>query len=341
MSKQISMKTMLAEAFYYDVGTEKNSFESSVASATEQAKKKFEDSMKQKVLGQKVKVRASRGQPGQPEKDYVIDKVSSASIDWYWKQYVVVFKDDKNKEYFLKPGFKVEVLSAAGQPGEKPTQQTPQEPTKQAAPPAQPPGGADKAAKPSTAAPPQPAGAEKATRPPVAETDGTGEWKIQGSEPGEIYVLRDGDQMGGPFESEEEAKDWMSDKQQQLPENQAAVDEESKKMAAETLGSVLYEFLSPKKQRIADEQGPNRVILPYIKSTKWVTEGKNNAQWVLEIPAEDMSPDLDTKALQLAITDGMRSSGGPGRPYTRGYGDVQRIGRLYRIPIEYSVGLGA
>lgn len=337
MNKRITLKNMLAEGFYYDVGTEKNQFESSVATATEQAKKKFEDSMKQKVLGQKVKIRASRGQPGQPEKDYVLEKVSSASIDWYWKQYVVVFKDEKNKEYFLKPGFKVEVLSAAGQPGQKQTQQTPQEPTKQATPPAQPPGGADKAAKPSTATAPQPAGAEKATRPPVAETDGHDAWKIQGSEPGEIYVLKDGDQVGGPFESEEEAKDWMYDKQQQLPENRAAADAEANKMAAEALGSVLYEFLSPKKQRIADTQSPSRVILPYIKSAKWVTEGKNNAQWVLEIPAEDMSPDLDTKSLQLAITDGLRSSGGPGRPYTRGYGDVQRIGRMYRIPITYSV----
>ena len=168
----IFLKRLLAEAFYYDVGTEKNEFESSVATATEAAKRKFEDSMKQKVVGKRVKIRASRGQPGQPEKDYVIEKVASISVDWYWKQYVVVFKDDKNKEFFLKPGFKVEVFDAV-QPGAKPgAQQAPTEPQAKTPQPQAAP------AQPGTKPQAAPAGApaDAKAKPPVAEMVGEAIW---------------------------------------------------------------------------------------------------------------------------------------------------------------------
>jgi len=348
MSKQISLKHMLAEGFAYDVGTEKNSFEASVASATEAAKKKFEESMKQKVVGQKVKCRASRGQPGQPEKDYVIEKVSAASIDWYWKQYVVVFKDEKNKEYFLKPGFKVEVLTAA-QPGQQPTNQTPAEPKTPAAAPQAPKAPAAPKANAPTQVTPQAAGMKNATKAPVAEDRDP--WEIKGTEPGEIYVLRDGDQMGGPFESEEEAKDWMYDKQQQLPESQAPVaeahQEYKKEWAAQIIGEILFKFLSPQKQADPNVQrNPTAAVLPYIKSSKWVGDENgdpgdgDHAQWILEIPVEDLAPDVDLQDLKLEFSSELRSSAGEaGGQYSRGYADAEKIGRLYRITIDYTVGL--
>ena len=327
MSKQISLKNMLAEGFAFDVNTEKNSFEASVASATESAKKKFEDSMKQKVVGQKVKVRASRGQPGQPEKDYVIEKVSAANIDWYWKQYVVVFKDEKNKEFFLKPGFKVEVLTAT-QPGQQPSAQAPAEPAKQApaapaakAPPASPTGGAGVA--------PQAAGAKNATKAPVAEND---------------------DEI--PHTSPE-------DKEEERPENQSPVDElegvpnsyvdESQKeykkeWAAQILGDVLWGFLSPEIQKSSQGRNLAGLILPYIKSSKWISTGESDpgdgdrAEWILQIPEKDMIPELDLQDFKMTVRDELRSSSGPGEQYTRGYADIQKIGRFYRIKIEYTVG---
>lgn len=292
---------MLAEGFVYDVNTEKNSFESAVATATEAAKKKFEDSMKQKVVNQKVKARASKGQPGQPEKDYVIEKVVTASIDWYWKQYVVVLKDEKGKEYFLKPGFKVEVLSQAGQPGEKPTQQVPAEPA--AKPPTAPSPvapGSKNPAKPATGAPVAPAPtAQPKAKAPVAEdapvTETTKEYK----------------------------KEW----------------------AAQIVGEILVSFLSPEKQQSSQGKHPSQVVLPYIKSSVWVSDSGGDpgdgdtAKWNLEIPVEDMDPNLDVNELKLAFTDGLRSSEGPGAQYTRGYAAVQKLGRLYRMEINYTVGL--
>ena len=286
----ISLKRMLAEGFFYDVGTEKNEFESAVATATEGAKKKFEDSMKKKVIGQKVKVRASRGQPGQPEKDYVLEKVSAVSVDWYWKQYVVVFKDEKNKEFFLKPGFKVEVLTAT-QPGAAPTSQTPAEPPAPAqakAPaPAQAPRGA-------TVTAPLPAGQKNAIKPPVAE--------------------------GG--EEHEYKKEW----------------------AAQIVGEILFKFLSPQKQADpAVQNNPTRAVLPYIKSSKWVSSpgdgtSADHAEWVLEIPAEDMDPAVDVQEMKLEFNNELRGSSGAGGQYSRGGADIERVGRFYRFTIDYITG---
>lgn len=312
MNKMISLRKMLAEAFYYDVGTEKNKFESDVATATENAKKKFEESMKQKVLNQKVKVRASRGQPGQPEKDYTIDKVSAASIDWYWKQYVVVFKDANGKEYFLKPGFKVEVLSSAPQAGQpQPTQQTPKEPAAPVKPAAKgnpspvAPGTMPKS-EPPTGAPGPAAGAGQQTKNRMAEADiSTRPHQFQ--EAGREYK-----------------KEWVAD----------------------ALGDILWDFWTQDKQEDPNNQrNPTKLVVPYIISSEWVDNEKgsndeNSASlWKLEIPISDIRPDLDVRELKLALIDGLRSSHGPGETYTTGYVDVDKRGRFYYINIRYIIGV--
>lgn len=301
MSGRIKLKNMLAEAFQYNVNTEKNQFESEVAGGTEAAKKKFEDSMKEKVVGKRVKIRASRGQPGQPEKDYTIDKVTQASIDWYYKQYVVVFTDEKNKEYFLKPGFKVDVLDAAGQPGQPgqtQTQQTPTEPPAQATMPSPVAPGTRNPAKPPTGAPTQ-ARPAPAPKRPVAE---------------EMF-------------SEEN-------------------DNIEKSYAAEKMSDVLWDFFTAEKQK-ETAGNPTKLIMTYIKEVKQISEptGDNDdvssSRWVLEIPIEDLLPETDERDLRLAVSTGLRTSAGFGREYTRGYADIQKLGRLYRINVDYYMGTDA
>ena len=96
-----------------------NDFETKLAQATETAKNNFQEKLMQKVGGQKVMIRASKGY-GQPKKDYTIN-VSSVSIDFYYERYVVIFKDEKDKEYFLETGMKIKILGPAEAKPNKPS----------------------------------------------------------------------------------------------------------------------------------------------------------------------------------------------------------------------------
>lgn len=93
---------------YYDMGRDFFSFTHAMNSATEQVKNRFEQVISAKIKGKKIRARASRGYK-QFEKDYEIN-VANVSIDDYYDNYVVVVKGNNNKEYFLKPGFKVQII---------------------------------------------------------------------------------------------------------------------------------------------------------------------------------------------------------------------------------------
>jgi len=145
---------------FYDLGRDFSSFTQTMDSTTEDVKNRFEQAIATKLKGKKIRARASRGYK-QFEKDYEIN-VTSVSLDDYYDNYVVVVKDSKNKEYFLKPGFKVQVLGAAEADKQEQPQQPPEQPPAQPQPAPQPPQ-AQPAATPPPAEPQQ----------PVKETDGS------------------------------------------------------------------------------------------------------------------------------------------------------------------------
>lgn len=126
---------------YYDLGKDFFSFTHAMDSATEAVKNQFEQAIGSKIKGKKIRARASRGYK-QFEKDYEID-AANVSIDDYYDNYVVVVKATNGKEYFLKPGFKVQVLGAMEpeKPQQQPQQQA-QQPT-QMSQPGQPPENAE------------------------------------------------------------------------------------------------------------------------------------------------------------------------------------------------------
>jgi hypothetical protein len=107
-------------------------FERKLASATETAKNTFQEKLMQKLAGKKVLIRASKGY-GQPKKDYTIN-VTAVSIDFYYERYVVILKDDKDKEYFLETGMKIKVLGAAEANVKKSSPKKPTAPTTPVAP---------------------------------------------------------------------------------------------------------------------------------------------------------------------------------------------------------------
>ncbi len=103
---------------YYDLGKDFSNFKRMIDGSFEQVKQRFEQNIGEKLVGKRVKARASRGYK-QYVKDYEFD-VTKISIDDYYDNYVVVAYDNstpKPKEYFLKPGFKVTIVGpATGQP---------------------------------------------------------------------------------------------------------------------------------------------------------------------------------------------------------------------------------
>jgi len=92
----------------YNVSSDFSEFETKIANATEQSKSAFLRNLNSRVLGKKVSVQASKGY-GQPIRDYTIS-VTSTSLDYFYDRYVVILRDENDKEYFLKTGFKITIV---------------------------------------------------------------------------------------------------------------------------------------------------------------------------------------------------------------------------------------
>jgi hypothetical protein len=127
----ISLKRIVeqqgADSQFYDLGRDFANFRRTIDGSFDQTKQKFEQVIGSRLNGKRIRARASRGYK-QYVKDYEFD-VSKITLDDYYDNYVVVAHDNstpKPKEYFLKPGFKIQVLGpASGQPtqGGKPEKQ--------------------------------------------------------------------------------------------------------------------------------------------------------------------------------------------------------------------------
>lgn len=114
----------------YDIGPDILNFNRTIDGTTEQIKQKFERNIDSKLKGKRVRARASRGYK-QFEKDYEFD-VSRITIDDYYDNFVVVAHDEssgkKPKEYFLKPGAKIQIIGlASGHPSPSTTPNEPQD----------------------------------------------------------------------------------------------------------------------------------------------------------------------------------------------------------------------
>jgi hypothetical protein len=94
-----------------NVGLDFTNFERTIAAFTENSKNQFQTKLLNLIGGKRVFLRGSKGY-GQPIKDYTIN-VKNVSIDFYYERYVVVLKDEDDKEYFLEPGYKIKILGQA------------------------------------------------------------------------------------------------------------------------------------------------------------------------------------------------------------------------------------
>ena len=125
---------------FYDWTRDFDVFKNSLNAATETSKSRFEKALSGKVLNKSVLVRASKGYK-QPIKDYEIKRVTGVNINDFYDDWVVVLKNEFNKEFFLTPGYKIKTMGAAvaAEPGsaDSPTpepQQKPEVPNSQPTP---------------------------------------------------------------------------------------------------------------------------------------------------------------------------------------------------------------
>jgi len=298
----------------YDFTKDFREFEDTVNVAKNEAKKKFLDKLNQAVSGKGVTVNASRGY-GQPQKDYNVDKVSSAAVEWYYNKNVVILKDPNGKEYFLTPGVNIKLGAegaeaskeepAVGGPSQAPKEPTPPpvEPTAEPIPPA---------VEPSVE-PPQ---AEKPTAPtaptaPVAP-------EVKPEVPKDPRDLEDPDKKKEPIKEEQ------------------TLDVYKAVWIQHDVGSILCEFI---KDEYKDKSGKVNTK-QYIKD-KPVLENvndKSKATFRLTVPMAHIDP-LDVKDLQLAVRNEFRSYGGPGGTYSNGWVNVEKVGNNYIMDFEKTVGL--
>jgi len=305
----------------YDFTRDFKTFESTVEKAKQAAKKKFLDKLNQFVKDKKVTVNASRGY-GQPQKDYTIDSVTKASVDWYYNKNVVVLTDSNGKEYFLTPGVNVKIEAAAPAepeaPAEQPQDNAPAEPPKQAPGQQPPPGGQQPGGQPGAQATGQPGqppegqpGAEPAAEEPAPEDPQA--------------ALKKKKKMPAP-PMEEEAVDATEDRP----------------MAAEDVkdvGNLFYDFIP---DNVKDSIGRRFDIRKYFKrGTSSAQSGDTGwgAEYTIEIPADIFGGQLDEKEFKLEVTNQMRTYGGPGQPFSRGSVDIRKHGRYYVFDFHESGGL--
>ncbi len=314
----------------YDFTRDFKNFESTIEKSKQQAKKKFLDKMNQMVKDKKVTVNASRGY-GQPQKDYTIDKVTKASVDWYYNKNVVVLTDENGKEYFLTPGVNVKIEAAAAAEPEAPEgQQGTEAPT---APPKQAAGG------------PPTTGTATQTGPQAtgAQTTSPGEPSAQLAKPGTTGTTpppagEKPEEEPAPEENPQQAA--LKKKKKMVPApamDEEVVEEEVKKLSADDVldvGNLFYMFI------------PDNIKNTKIDFRKYFKYGNSDSdgetwrsEYTFEVPAEIFGGQLDERDFKLEAVDFFRHYSGPGESFSRGGVDVSKHGRYYVFKFYESGGL--
>ena len=294
----------------YDFTQDFQAFENETNKAKNDAKKEFIEKMAPKVVGKKVTVNASRGY-GQPQKDYEIEKVKKATVDWYYNKNIVVFTDENGKEYFLTPGVDVKIEGApAPEPESEPQKDVtaaPPTPPGQEVPPAAPGG-------PEIPMTPAPAGGD------VGLGAGEPDMSMSTAAPAPAPTGAP-TPPAAPVPPEED------------PLQPKKIQEWSRKKIQADAESFLIEYMAGHvKDPITDLVD----FTQYIKKSS-LKEGKSHTivNYTLEIPRSHMVYPLDSRDIQLTAVNAFRSNNGRFGNNIKKSGtvNISKIGRNYLFEI--------
>jgi hypothetical protein len=330
----------------YDWTRDFRAFEDTKNKQEAAAKKGLVNKMNKFLLNKTITANASRGY-GQPKSDYTIENIKKVSVEFWYDKYVVIVSDSNDKKYFLTPGVNLKIdQGAAGgeqpaQPGadqapvEPPPEQTPPEPEVPAEP---------KAEEPPAESPPEgglPAEPKAAMEPPPAAPK-TPAPKAPAPSPAPKAPTPTAPKVPAPKAPEPEVPAPAPKKKRVLPQPVAedAPTESSRPLKADDIrdvANVFYDFLP---DDVKDKMGRRFDVTKYFKQGTSSGGGEGwNSEYTIEIPEEIFGGNLDIREFKLHAQDYMRSSGGPGQPFSRGYVDIQKHGRFYVFTFSESGGL--
>lgn len=297
----------------YDWTKDFRAFEDAKNKAEASAKKKLLDKMNKSLVGKKITVNASRGY-GQPKTDHTLDKVKKISVEFWYKEWVIIITDQNDKKYFLTPGVNIKI--EGGENIEAPESEAPSEPE------GAPTGNVDHEEEQPNSPPAGPeAGTPGATVLPTPELPPTDQTAQPGTVPPAI--------PGQPPAPQQPTPQDMGVPQMDIPrkkKNKSLAEQAFAVQVVENdLKIFLLEFFRKDIQETVD-------VVDYIKTVKSIiSEGKESqvTRARLEIPVNHMVEPLDVRDLQLAVKESMWSSGNIGQRFSRGSIDVSKVGRVY------------
>ena len=105
----------------FHIKTEKDTLETAIKNSEYKLRTEKIKLLKQKLLNKNVTLRGSKGY-GQVKRDYTI-VIKDINIEDYYGEYQIIFKDDKNKDYFIDTMFKIKILDQKPATPEQPAAQ--------------------------------------------------------------------------------------------------------------------------------------------------------------------------------------------------------------------------
>ncbi len=315
----------------YDFTKDFREFEDKKNKAEADAKKVLMDKMNEKLLGKTIVANASRGY-GQPKTDYTIKNVKKVSVEFWYKDYVVIASDENDKKYFLTTGVNIKIEQGETPEGEEPQAQAPNGEE-------QPPQGQ-----------PEVPGDEEAPngQPP----------SVPGQEPQATQATQADVQPEQPVAPNQEPPEQAAAPSNASPNTVPQEDprlKKKKKLAqpvAESendTGGVRMKYIAPEMAQrdlgnfFAEYLNLRKIDLtPYVRgarTNKISQDGMYNTEYILELPKQFLGNNFDPRDFALEFRNHEYSSGGPGQPYSRGFVDVQPRGRFYTMRFSLSGGM--
>jgi len=297
----------------YDFTKDFRAFEDKKNKAEADAKKVLLDKMNEKLLGKTIVANASRGY-GQPKTDYTIKAVKKVSVEFWYKDYVVIVSDENDKKYFLTPGINIKIEASEPAPGgeeQKPAAQAPED-KGQGQPEQQP--QADQATAANA-----PGGQEtpNGTPPPAQEP--------QGVTPQE--------EPAAPAQSQQQ--------EPEAPQTAPVPPKKKKKLpVAEWVQQDLNKFLSDfMSDDVKNEYGKVDFVTYIQPTSEMLSEGKTATKVKVEllIPESHMARGVDKRDIKLAAIDTMRQKSYGGQ-YSKGSVEVSKTGRFYLLEYVKEIG---
>ena len=307
----------------YDFTKDFRAFEDKKNKAEAEAKKVLLDKMNERLLNKTIVANASRGY-GQPKTDYTIEGVKKISVEFWYKDYVVIATDSNDKKYFLTPGINIKIESEGSEPA-------PGAEAGQEGPPQEEPQG-----KEAPNAPPQ----DQGVTPPPAEQPPGPVPAVNTQEPAPMAPEQPPQQSGPPATTvvqppqKQPTPQDMGVPQADIPNKK----KKKKPVAAETiqrdLTAILSEYMS---DRVKNENGQIN-FCPYIKDALLMEEANNNVKikCTLSIPESHMLK-FDSRDIKLSAIDVLRENTSYGKR-SKGSIEITRCGRYYLLEYVKEIG---